>query len=155
MSTTRKTIEMMLKREIDPEALERFVNDVTHRRPVDHDDAMEAAVLIVALRVGAQAGDNMTSEIRKLFRAPKLNKGKYDFRPADAAIDSPAFNIVIRHIRDKKKFPIEKAVEEFTWYVAEADVKTIKGWIEIIEPRAKEHLRQEAELKSKYGGKNS
>ena len=34
MSTTRKTIEGLLKREINPEALERFVNDTTHH-PTD------------------------------------------------------------------------------------------------------------------------
>jgi len=152
MSTTRKTLEGMLKREFDLEALERFVNDTINHSPVDHDDAMEAAVLIVALRMGVQAGDNMLSELRKLFRAPKLNKGHYDFRPADASISSDAFAIVVRHVRDPKKFPLETAVDHFTWYVAsEADVKTIKRWIEIIRPRAEEHLRQEARLKSFFG----
>lgn len=152
MSTTRKTIEGLLKREINPEALERFVNDTTHHRPVDHDDAMEAAVLIVGLRMGVQAGDNMLHELKRLFQAPKLNKGRYDFRPGDASIDSEAFAIVVRHLRDPKKFTLKDAIDHFTWYVApEASEDTIERWIEIIRPRAEDHLRWETDIKSAWG----
>jgi hypothetical protein len=159
MSETQKVIEALSVQtgvdEIDPAAIERFFLDTINGRSVDPADAMQAAVMLWAIRRGRRAGDNMNKELRALLGTKKINKGKFDFRPEQATMDSDAFAIVLRLLRDEN-FTEQDAVNEFGWYVAEdASPKTIDRWIKAIKPRAEKVVQLDQYIKSlKNGDKN-
>ena len=74
MSETQKIIENLSFtgiEEIDPAAIERFFLDTLNVCSVDPADAMQAAVMLWAIRRGVRGGDDMNVELRQLLQIKK------------------------------------------------------------------------------------
>jgi len=135
MSETQKIIENLSSTgidEIDPAAIERFFLDTINGQPVDPADAMQAAVMLWAIRRGVRGGDDMNVELRQLLQ---IKKAKHKmFEPNLAYIDSPAFGIVLEYVRGNIRHV--DAVKEFKKEVCSASNRSIETWIADIKPRA-------------------
>jgi len=136
MSETKKIIANLSLltgvEEIDPVAIERFFLDTINGRSVDPADAMQAAVMLWAIRRGIRAGDDMNVELRQLLKTKKAKHKRFD--PNLAFIDSPAFGIVLEYVRGNIRHV--DAVKKFNKEVCSASDRTIEKWIADIKPRA-------------------
>lgn len=155
MSETQKTFELLSLptgvEKIDPAAIERFFLNTINGHPVDPDDAMQAAVLLWAIRRGIRAGDDMNVELRRLLQTKKASETKFDFNPHEAATNSPAFGIVMELVRENispteavKRFHDEyDGLEKIP-----PDDSTIRRWIKAIKPRAQITVKKLDALKA-------
>ena len=137
MNETQKLIESLSLPsgidEIDPAAIERFFLNTINGETADPADAMQAAVMLWAIRRGVRAGDDMNVELHRLLG---IKQAKYKMFDPDAAfIDSPAFHIVLEYVRGNIRHVDAK--EQFAKKVCSASDRSIESWIAAIKPRAK------------------
>jgi len=131
----------------DSAAVVRFINDSVNNKPVDDGDMKQAAALLAGLMRGVLLGDDIGKEFRRLMGMRKKRNNMFD--PGSAYINSTAFDIVLQ--LERCQISLKEAIDAFNGYVAEADEKTIKSWIEAIRPRARKISEMFAALEKKEG----
>jgi hypothetical protein len=149
MSETQKIIENLSLHtgvdKIDPAAIERFFLDTINGRSVDPADAMQAAVMLWAIRRGIRAGDDMNVELRQLLKTKKASETKFNFNPDEAATNSPAFGIVMDLVREniRPANAVRRFHDEYDKLEKiPPDDSTIRRWIKAIEPRAQKTVKK-------------
>ncbi len=71
------TVDVHLK-EFDKDAVIRFIGDARARKPLDKNDAMQAATALFAIIQGSMSKDNMTKEIKRMFEIKSPRKKELD-----------------------------------------------------------------------------
>ena len=124
----------------DLEAVDRFIRNGIANKPVDEEDAYEAAVVLFALLEGLRS-DDTTTELRKTLGINKQRElSDVVFRPADAIPGTWAWNIVVWLVREK--ITPDKSVDLFQRYVKKGcGERHIKRWVAEIRPKVETSLR--------------
>jgi hypothetical protein len=129
--------------EIDPKAIQRFIDTTFKQESTDQGDTAQAAVLLAALAEGTKTGDDMNVELRQILHLRKNSAGKFNFDPKKAYPGSLAYDIVNRHLCGEIKRV--EAVDEFVSKLFKhkkdpPDSRTIERWIDVMKPRVKKDI---------------
>jgi hypothetical protein len=148
-SRTQGMIEWLVQNgyspEIDPKAIQRFIDTTFKQESTDQGDTAQAAVLLAALAEGTKTGDDMNVELRQILHLRKNSAGKFNFDPKKAYPGSLAYDIVNRHLCGEIKRV--EAVEEFVSKLFKhetdpPDSRTIERWIDVMKPRIKKDIER-------------
>jgi hypothetical protein len=123
-------------RDFDRKAIDRFISDAMNRRPIDGNDAMEIALLLLALTSGAAKNFNITATLRKAMGMTRTRAHKLG---SDAVrLGGVAWNIVERKV--KGEITRAEGIREFGKLNDEVDVRTLERWFDALVPEVEEHL---------------
>ena len=131
--------------EIDPKAIQRFIDATFKQESTDQGDTAQAAVLLAALAEGTKTGDDMNVELRQILHLRKNSAGKFNFDPKKAYPGSLAYDIVNRHLCGE--ITRVKAVNEFLSKIFKyeeksPDARTVERWIDVMKPRVKKDIER-------------
>ena len=148
-SKTQQIIDLHVKigyaQDIDPAAIDRFIYRTFGEEVVDHEDTLQIASLLTALKEGTRAGDDMSVELQRILDIKKVRKTKFD--PRTAKLATPECHVVtqyvlgiIRWVDAKKEF-----VEEFGYGDRTAD-----RYIKELKPRIEKAIKANPDYYEKY-----
>jgi hypothetical protein len=131
--------------EIDPKAIQRFIDTTFKQESTDQGDTAQAAVLLAALAEGTKTGDDMNVELRQILHLRKNSAGKFNFDPKKAFPGSLAYDIVKQHVGGEitRVKAVEKFVSEVFKHEEEPpDPRTIERWIDAMKLRVKKDIER-------------
>jgi len=129
-------------KDIDRETLGRYINAALKRdgQP-DREDARAVAWLLLTMITDVQQGRDPKRHLTGMgFRKQRTAR----FRPGNASIDTPEFDLVLQHVAGDLTY---SEVVVLLGKMHPAETRTVEGWIAEIKPRAESTYRTLEELK--------
>lgn len=138
-SRTQEVIKFLVENghspEIEPEAIDRFIDGTMKDEYVHHVDALQTAALLVGLINGVKAGDDMGVQLRQILKIRKDKKSR--FNPSTVHPESVIWAIMER--RERGEITTGDAIEEIKKQIP-ASKRQIQNWIKVMAPRVKDSV---------------
>jgi len=127
--------------EIQPEAINRFIDGTLKDEYVRHEDALQVAALLVGLINGIKAGDDMGVQLRQILKLRKDKVSRFD--PMTVHPESEIWTIMKGYVRGE--ITHGDAVEKIKQHKP-ASKRHIQGWMKVMKPKVKESLDSAASI---------
>lgn len=131
--------------EIKPEAISRFIHGTMKDEYVRHEDTLQVAALLAAIKDGIKKGDDLNVQLRQILHMRKTSSGKFNFDPETAYPGSKPYDIVEQYVRGEikriealEKFELEVIGNKYRF----AENRQIERWIAVMKPRVEKDVER-------------
>ena len=149
ISKTQQTInwfvQMGYSLDIDPVAINRFINKTLSEEETSQEDKAQVAAQLTALMEGTKAGDDMNAELERILGISRVRKRQFDPRTAKPA--TPEWHVVAQY-RLGLKLRVD-AIEEFMEEFGYKD-RTAQRYVDELTPRVDEAIKANPDYYEKY-----